>query len=136
MIGCVFIILFVYELLFCFFFKQKTAYEMRISDWSSDLCSSDLANHSREVGVPQLTQIYRHRRAIEGWNLDSILLVLNNIEIHPSPHRTHHGVIQESCSFMLPAIHTLLDCRNLAGNCSIDSCDLAGHRLGGEELVG
>src|SRR3546814_2705769 len=31
---------------FCvfFFFKQKTAYEMRISDWSSDVCSSDLTN--------------------------------------------------------------------------------------------
>src|SRR3546814_695557 len=29
-------------LLCCFFFKQKTAYEMRISDWSSDVCSSDL----------------------------------------------------------------------------------------------
>src|SRR3546814_10803850 len=34
-------------LLFClasmiFFFKQKTSYEMRISDWSSDVCSSDL----------------------------------------------------------------------------------------------
>src|SRR3546814_1089827 len=28
--------------LFLFFFKQKTAYEMRISDWSSDVCSSDL----------------------------------------------------------------------------------------------
>src|SRR3546814_5638979 len=27
----------------CFFFKQKTAYELRISDWSSDVCSSDLA---------------------------------------------------------------------------------------------
>src|SRR3546814_6127053 len=27
-----------------FFFKQKTAYEMRISDWSSDVCSSDLSN--------------------------------------------------------------------------------------------
>src|SRR3546814_8719826 len=27
----------------CFVFKQKTAYEMRISDWSSDVCSSDLA---------------------------------------------------------------------------------------------
>src|SRR3546814_10912301 len=27
-----------------FFFKQKTAYEMRISDWSSDVCSSDLKN--------------------------------------------------------------------------------------------
>src|SRR3546814_7654271 len=29
-------------LVFIFFFKQKTAYEMRISDWSSDVCSSDL----------------------------------------------------------------------------------------------
>src|SRR3546814_10011064 len=29
-------------MMFFFFFKQKTAYEMRISDWSSDLCSSDL----------------------------------------------------------------------------------------------
>src|SRR3546814_8940963 len=29
-----------------FFFKQKTAYEMRISDWSSDVCSSDLSDRS------------------------------------------------------------------------------------------
>src|SRR3546814_12141265 len=29
-------------MVFFFFFKQKTAYEMRISDWSSDVCSSDL----------------------------------------------------------------------------------------------
>src|SRR3546814_14124740 len=28
-----------------FFFKQKTAYEMRISDWSSDVCSSDLSRY-------------------------------------------------------------------------------------------
>src|SRR3546814_9877084 len=34
--------------LFCFFFKQKTAYEVRISDWSSDVCSSDL------FGVPHI----------------------------------------------------------------------------------
>src|SRR3546814_9569813 len=33
-----------------FFFKQKTAYEMRISDWSSDVCSSDLPEESVEVG--------------------------------------------------------------------------------------
>src|SRR3546814_6820400 len=31
-----------YLVFFFFFFKQKTAYEMRISDWSSDVCSSDL----------------------------------------------------------------------------------------------
>src|SRR3546814_2452208 len=35
----------------CFFFKQKTAYEMRISDWSSDVCSSDL-DFSDEDDVP------------------------------------------------------------------------------------
>src|SRR3546814_19335462 len=49
-----------------FFFKQKTAYEMRISDWSSDVCSSDLLcpHHSPHridieedvVGVEQLLQ--------------------------------------------------------------------------------
>src|SRR3546814_15480538 len=35
-----------------FFFKQKTAYEMRISDWSSDVCSSDLdiRTHHRATG--------------------------------------------------------------------------------------
>src|SRR3546814_4447798 len=34
-----------------FFFKQKTAYEMRISDWSSDVCSSDLWEAS-EIKIP------------------------------------------------------------------------------------
>src|SRR3546814_8911015 len=35
-----------------FFFKQKTAYEMRISDWSSDVCSSDLNNKSQALRIP------------------------------------------------------------------------------------
>src|SRR3546814_3053225 len=37
-----------------FFFKQKTAYEMRISDWSSDVCSSDLLwlQHDRDLAHP------------------------------------------------------------------------------------
>src|SRR3546814_7352924 len=34
---------------FVFVFKQKTAYEMRISDWSSDVCSSDLFEHRKNV---------------------------------------------------------------------------------------
>src|SRR3546814_939346 len=42
-----------------FFFKQKTAYEMRISDWSSDVCSSDLLaptveNQSDRIRKPAL----------------------------------------------------------------------------------
>src|SRR3546814_6132112 len=43
-------------MLFFFFFKQKTAYEMRISDWSSDVCSSDLAGGAapRPAGARRL----------------------------------------------------------------------------------
>src|SRR3546814_6033151 len=42
-----------------FFFKQKTAYEMRISDWSSDVCSSDLIRieRRREICGAQLQEI-------------------------------------------------------------------------------
>src|SRR3546814_2765283 len=36
-----------FYLVLFFFFKQKTAYEMRISDWSSDVCSSDLGDAER-----------------------------------------------------------------------------------------
>src|SRR3546814_7099705 len=36
--------------IFFLFFKQNTAYEMRISDWSSDVCSSDLSLH---IGAPE-----------------------------------------------------------------------------------
>src|SRR3546814_7156336 len=42
--------------IFIFFFKQKTAYEMRISDWSSDVCSSDLHSRHGRAGfvVPRM----------------------------------------------------------------------------------
>src|SRR3546814_5334738 len=40
-----------------FFFKQKTAYEMRISDWSSDVCSSDLRAGGRAFGDQSGTAI-------------------------------------------------------------------------------
>src|SRR3546814_1058983 len=50
-----------------FFFKQKTAYEMRISDWSSDVCSSDLVPlvHADDldrhlVGDAHLRRCFRH----------------------------------------------------------------------------
>src|SRR3546814_5319395 len=62
---------------FVVFFKQKTAYEMRISDWSSDVCSSDLAEalhvfqdlaHLVGVGgdVARLVHQHRAERAEEG----------------------------------------------------------------------
>src|SRR3546814_10393321 len=47
--------------MFClfFFFKQKTAYEVRISDWSSDVCSSDLDGKVVVAGVNIIT---RHKK--------------------------------------------------------------------------
>src|SRR3546814_3538642 len=51
-----------------FFFKQKTAYEMRISDWSSDVCSSDLSifDHSRDNC--RRHGVFQHRSCRESRN--------------------------------------------------------------------
>src|SRR3546814_7301740 len=51
-----------------FFFKQKTAYEMRISDWSSDVCSSDLLPYRPGVGVMLRN---RQRHVFVGQRIDS-----------------------------------------------------------------
>src|SRR3546814_1315708 len=54
---------------FFFFFKQKTAYEMRISDWSSDVCSSDLDIHVGEHSVrPNMDVVWEllQRSDLEG----------------------------------------------------------------------
>src|SRR3546814_3957594 len=45
---------------FFFFFKQKTAYEMRISDWSSDVCSSDLFLCFQPQKYPKVSKAARH----------------------------------------------------------------------------
>src|SRR3546814_2337685 len=49
------VIVIICELCCFFFFKQKTAYEMRISDWSSDVCSSDLAAPAQAAAVQKTT---------------------------------------------------------------------------------
>src|SRR3546814_4487696 len=48
-----------------FFFKQKTAYEMRISDWSSDVCSSDLAPPCTD-DIPNNDGYMRPKGRVEG----------------------------------------------------------------------
>src|SRR3546814_9506865 len=52
-----------------FFFKQKTAYEMRISDWSSDVCSSDLTSG---VGLLALWAA-ANARSRDGWMIAAAL---------------------------------------------------------------
>src|SRR3546814_9516536 len=53
---------------FVFFFKQKTAYEMRISDWSSDVCSSDLTARRR---TPLLGRQQAHDRNLSAMSVCS-----------------------------------------------------------------
>src|SRR3546814_2903198 len=45
-----------------FFFKQKTAYEMRISDWSSDVCSSDLRERVLNLSFLSKAQAWEYER--------------------------------------------------------------------------
>src|SRR3546814_1779454 len=54
-----------------FFFKQKTAYEMRISDWSSDVCSSDLA----QMLVPES----RRRKTITVKDVEAVVAKIARI---------------------------------------------------------
>src|SRR3546814_10300091 len=58
----------------CFFFKQKTAYEMRISDWSSDVCSSDLKVELVAICAPEESDA-EHERMVQA--AEGILQALN-----------------------------------------------------------
>src|SRR3546814_4038580 len=51
------------------YFKQKTAYEMRISDWSSDVCSSDLEGGARKAGGV-CGETHANRCVFEVWHPD------------------------------------------------------------------
>src|SRR3546814_5181556 len=67
---------------FFFFFKQKTAYEMRISDWSSDVCSSDLpqrqiAHEARIVVLGQPRCLGGDRAQQVGQRLDLALVIIS-----------------------------------------------------------
>src|SRR3546814_5014069 len=70
-----------------FFFKQKTAYEMRISDWSSDVCSSDLEQHgmvhaaeTREAARAELIDTWDAQRRADP-DKTRIILTHTNAEV-------------------------------------------------------
>src|SRR3546814_1518899 len=60
--------------MYIFFFKQKTAYEMRISDWSSDVCSSDLTIFvdPREIAEDDHVRLHAVARRTPGAEIDDI----------------------------------------------------------------
>src|SRR3546814_4749840 len=72
-----------------FFFKQKTAYEMRISDWSSDVCSSDLKRQILQRNLASEVNVLAgllHRLARQSWltrdfTFGALRLALIEVEI-------------------------------------------------------
>src|SRR3546814_4622699 len=82
----------------CFFFKQKTAYEMRISDWSSDVCSSDLVAVPAGLGQQALARVDQHDRQLgggrAGGHVAGVLLVAGAVgddELAPGTERRRVG---------------------------------------------
>src|SRR3546814_5828489 len=75
--------------MWCFFFKQKTAYEMRISDWSSDVCSSDLEAH----GTPTITYVEGDNG--EGINVVGSYCQKGNVDINPPPNDDYTGDVED-----------------------------------------
>src|SRR3546814_9068518 len=71
-----------------FFFKQKTAYEMRISDWSSDVCSSDLT--SQDAGLP--SELFR----FEG-NENAVVLRIDSLDRRPDGTRSEERRVGKEC---------------------------------------
>src|SRR3546814_19634066 len=69
-------------LLVFFFFKQKTAYDMRISDWSSDVCSSDLLARGIEQRVRALNaflhDIYHRQEILRAGRVPTDLVARND----------------------------------------------------------
>src|SRR3546814_10539530 len=80
-----------------FFFKQKTAYEMRISDWSSDVCSSDLRIFGAMI---HRAMIGGFRAALGGLDHqveeDAFIIVVGEDERHRQLARAHRGAVDRS----------------------------------------
>src|SRR3546814_8935337 len=85
--------------LFFFFFKQKTAYEMRISDWSSDVCSSDLYLRVNSAVIAQTANILMYlseRHGFDPWRMRTRYW-LNQVQLTiadmvEEAHDVHHPV--------------------------------------------
>src|SRR3546814_9576111 len=83
--------------MFFFLFKQKTAYEMRISDWSSDVCSSDLAgiwfiNRPANALAARPGEVVQYLSIEEDRSHSSARL------LKPIPGRTQYSISRSICA--------------------------------------
>src|SRR3546814_377782 len=80
--------------MFVFFFKQKTAYEVRISDWSSDVCSSDLMAHRYAIEPQQQFDITR------GKNATDMKMTIDAMDLLSGGRVDGFGIMSSDCDFM------------------------------------
>src|SRR3546814_2715063 len=83
-----------------FFFKQKTAYEMRISDWSSDVCSSDLLAEIERRRIEPAPRLEAWHAEIAGWRRAWQDFIRPGFETHSQPIRPER--IVADCRAVLP----------------------------------
>src|SRR3546814_18676439 len=99
--------------IFIFFFKQKTAYEMRISDWSSDVCSSDLLSLCHPVFYLELLRI--------GGGLNRVRNLVAVIVLDPSRREWRVCVYSQHiavlCETNLPEPGIINGTANFISNC-------------------
>src|SRR3546814_10394836 len=74
----------------CFFFKQETAYDLRISDWSSDVCSSDLAGR-HEAPLAAIGEIADRLRLAGARRIPGGTNALALDRAEPDPERARSG---------------------------------------------
>src|SRR3546814_7634531 len=84
-----------------FFVNQKTAYEMRISDWSPDVCSSDLESRDSGFGVRKSKSIARERAPTKGLRRGPAELLhrgtLHRADLRAVADLQHHQIGRASC---------------------------------------
>src|SRR3546814_2044975 len=96
------VVAYVLSFVFIFFVKQKTAYEMRISDWSSDVCSSDLEEPIVSISTtsPVIeTHPFRYRVGLRTNNSSPImnlgLVIIKRLGV--SHHRSEERRVGKEC---------------------------------------
>src|SRR3546814_8326959 len=90
-----------------FFFKQKTAYEMLISDWSSDVCSSDL--HAFDAVIVDVGRGFRVRQYVARIeDVEALILHRAEVEVGNGDDIEHVQIIFPAIDPLIPG-HAVLE---------------------------